>query len=94
MLSLAFNELGEILTGDSNGNLMIWPKGMNRPSRTLHNAHDGGVFSICTMKDGTYLTGGGKDKRIVEWDRNLNRTGREAKVLLKKKKKMLISESI
>lgn len=56
--------------------------GSNRVSRTVYNAHDGGVFSICSMKDGTFLSGGGRDRRIVEWDHTLSRTGREAKVLL------------
>lgn len=51
-------------------------------SRTVYNAHDGGVFSICSMKDGTFLSGGGRDRRIVEWDHTLSRTGREAKVCI------------
>lgn len=80
MLSLAFNDNGELLTGDSNGNIMVWMRGSNRPSRTIFNAHEAGVFTICTLKDGTYLTGGGKDRRIVEWDQKFNPTGREAKV--------------
>ncbi|UYV78229.1 EML1 [Cordylochernes scorpioides] len=80
VLCMAFTELGELLTGDSNGNILVWPRGSNRVSRTLYGAHDGGVFSICPMKDGTYVTGGGKDRRIVEWDHGLNATGREARL--------------
>lgn len=80
MLSMAFNDNGELLTGDSNGNLMVWLRGNNRPCRTIFNAHESGVFTVCTLKDGTYLTGGGKDRRIVEWDQKFNPTGREAKV--------------
>jgi microtubule-associated protein-like 1/2 len=77
---MAYNDVGELLTGDSNGNIIVWQKGTNRSTRTVHNAHDSGVFTICAMKDGTIVTGGGKDRRIVEWDSNLNKTGREAKV--------------
>ena len=77
---MAYNDLGELLTGDSNGNIMVWQRTTYRPIRTIYNAHEGGVFTICVLKDGTVVTGGGKDKRIVEWDLNLNRTGREAKV--------------
>ena len=80
---MAYNDLGELLTGDSNGNIMVWQRSTNRPIRTIYNAHDGGVFTICILKDGTLVTGGGKDKRIVEWDLNINRTGREAKVFSK-----------
>ena len=79
---MAYNDLGELLTGDSNGNIMVWQRSANRPIRTIFNAHEGGVFTVCILKDGTVVTGGGKDKRIVEWDINLNRTGREAKVCI------------
>ncbi|KFM61433.1 Echinoderm microtubule-associated protein-like 1, partial [Stegodyphus mimosarum] len=80
VLCISFTETGELLTGDSNGNILIWSRGSNRVSRTVYNAHDGGVFSICSMKDGTFLSGGGRDRRIVEWDHTLSRTGREAKL--------------
>jgi microtubule-associated protein-like 1/2 len=80
---MAYNDIGELLTGDSNGNIIVWQKSTNRSTRTVYNAHDGGVFTICAMKDGTIVTGGGKDRRIVEWDSNLNKTGREAKVRIK-----------
>lgn len=80
VLCISFTETGELLTGDSNGNILVWARGSNRVSRTVYNAHDGGVFSICSMKDGTFLSGGGRDRRIVEWDHTLSRTGREAKL--------------
>ncbi|KAG8183584.1 hypothetical protein JTE90_025141 [Oedothorax gibbosus] len=80
VLCVSFTETGELLTGDSNGNILVWSRGSNRVARAIYNAHDGGVFSICSMKDGTFLSGGGRDRRIVEWDHALNRTGREAKL--------------
>ncbi|XP_071039318.1 echinoderm microtubule-associated protein-like 2 isoform X8 [Parasteatoda tepidariorum] len=80
VLCISLTETGELLTGDSNGNILIWSRGSNRVTRTIYNAHDGGVFSICSMKDGTFLSGGGRDRRIVEWDHALSRTGREAKL--------------
>lgn len=79
VLCLTFSDLGDTITGDSNGNIMIWPKGANRPSRVIHEAHQGGVFSIISMRTGTYLTGG-RDRRVVEWDEEFNTTGREAKL--------------
>ena len=77
---MAFNDMGELLTGDSNGNIIVWHQNSNRIVRTIHNAHDGNIFDICTLKDGTIVSGGGKDKKIIEWDANMNKTGREAKV--------------
>lgn len=80
ILCIAFTDNGELITGDSNGNIIIWHQSSNRIVRTIHNAHDGSIFDICTLKDGKIVSGGGKDKRIIEWDSNMNRTGREAKV--------------
>ncbi|GFT82787.1 echinoderm microtubule-associated protein-like 1 [Nephila pilipes] len=80
VLCISFTETGELLTGDSNGNILVWSRGSNKVARAIYNAHDGGVFSICSMKDGTFLSGGGRDRRIIEWDHALSRTGREAKL--------------
>lgn len=78
---MCFTDLGDLLTGDSNGSIMFWPRGSNRTAKIIHNAHEFGVFSICVLKDGTVMTGGGKDRRVVEWDSGLNKTGREARVI-------------
>lgn len=75
VLCLTFNDLGETITGDSNGNILVWPRGGNRPRKITQNAHHGGVFSVIAMKDGSYLSGG-RDRRIVEWDENFHPTGR------------------
>lgn len=79
VLCLTFNDFGETVTGDSNGSIIIWPKGSNRPKTIIHDAHQGGVFSVLAMKDGTYLSGG-RDRRIVEWDENFEPTGNEAEL--------------
>lgn len=76
VLCVAFNDLGELLTGDSNGNIMVWPRGSNKASRVIENAHEGPVFSICAMKDGTVISGGGKDRLLAEWSSDLEPTGR------------------
>ncbi|XP_042144589.1 echinoderm microtubule-associated protein-like 2 isoform X6 [Ixodes scapularis] len=80
VLCMTFTDLGELLTGDSNGNIMVWQRGSNRVARVVSNAHDGPLFSICAMKDGTIVTGGAKDRKVVQWDANLVRTGQEAKL--------------
>lgn len=77
---MTFNDTGELLTGDSNGNIMVWQTSTYRIARTIFGAHEGAIFDICTLKNGIIVSGGSKDKKIVEWDANMNRTGREAKV--------------
>uniref|UniRef100_A0A8C8H2Z1 EMAP like 4 n=1 Tax=Oncorhynchus tshawytscha TaxID=74940 RepID=A0A8C8H2Z1_ONCTS len=60
---LAFLNNGDILTGDSGGIMLIWSRS---------TAHDGSVFTLCQMRNGTLLTGGGKDHKIILWDHDLN----------------------
>ena len=48
--------------------------GSNKISNAVTAAHDGGIFSICVIKDGTLITGG-KDRRLVEWDAAYKTTG-------------------
>ncbi|KAG8504775.1 Echinoderm microtubule-associated protein-like 4, partial [Galemys pyrenaicus] len=80
---LAFLGNGDVLTGDSGGVLLIWskttieptpgkgPKGVYQISRQI-KAHDGSVFTLCQMRSGMLLTGGGKDRKIILWDHVLN----------------------
>ncbi|KAM6956836.1 echinoderm microtubule-associated protein-like 4 isoform 2-T2 [Aplochiton taeniatus] len=81
---LAFLSNGDILAGDSGGIMLVWsrstaepapgkgPKGAFQISRQIKKAHDGSVFTLCQMRNGTLLTGGGKDHRVILWDHNLN----------------------
>lgn len=46
----------------------------NRVRNIVTNAHPGGVFVLFPASDGTLISGG-KDKRLVVWDQDLNRTG-------------------
>uniref|UniRef100_A0A665TL39 EMAP like 2 n=1 Tax=Echeneis naucrates TaxID=173247 RepID=A0A665TL39_ECHNA len=61
-------QLHNAITGDSSGNIYIWAKGGNRISQVVQGAHEGGIFSICVLKDGTMVSGGGKDRKVVLWD--------------------------
>lgn len=54
--------------------------GKNTIQRVVKNVHEGSVFSICVLKEGSIITGGGKDGRIVQFDSNLQPTGFEAQV--------------
>ncbi|XP_040595023.1 echinoderm microtubule-associated protein-like 4 isoform X3 [Mesocricetus auratus] len=80
---LAFLGNGDVLTGDSGGVMLIWgrtavepppgkgPKGVYQISRQI-KAHDGSVFTLCQMRNGMLLTGGGKDRKVILWDHDLN----------------------
>ncbi|XP_062065321.1 echinoderm microtubule-associated protein-like 4 isoform X1 [Lepus europaeus] len=80
---LAFLGNGDVLTGDSGGVMLIWskttveptpgkgPKGVYQISKQI-KAHDGSVFTLCQMRNGMILTGGGKDRKIILWDHDLN----------------------
>ncbi|XP_031785900.1 echinoderm microtubule-associated protein-like 2 isoform X7 [Nasonia vitripennis] len=68
---LAFNQDGDVLTGDSNGNIIIWARGTNTITKVIRTLHDGSIFAMCVLKDGTIMTGGGKDGRIVLLDISL-----------------------
>ncbi|TRY85650.1 hypothetical protein DNTS_008799 [Danionella cerebrum] len=80
---LAFLSNGDILTGDSGGVLLIWSRTQTEPASAKTpkagafqitrqiKAHDGSVFTLCQMRNGTLLTGGGKDHKIILWDHNL-----------------------
>ncbi|XP_059574040.1 echinoderm microtubule-associated protein-like 2 isoform X1 [Alligator mississippiensis] len=73
LLCVAFTENGDVVTGDSGGNLYIWGKGGNRISQAVPGAHDGGVFGLCVRRDGTIVSGGGRDRRVVLWGRDYQR---------------------
>uniref|UniRef100_A0A8C8FEJ0 HELP domain-containing protein n=1 Tax=Oncorhynchus tshawytscha TaxID=74940 RepID=A0A8C8FEJ0_ONCTS len=73
VLCVAFAENGDAITGDSSGNIYVWAKGGNRISQVVAKAHEGGIFSLCVLKDGTLVSGGGKDRRMVLWDHDYNK---------------------
>jgi len=75
---LAFSFTGDVLTGDSNGNVFIWGRGYNAVTKALRNVHEGPIFSICVLKDGSIVTGGGKDRRMVQFDSTYRKSGLEA----------------
>lgn len=43
------------------------PTGGNRITQAVLGAHDGGVFGLCALRDGTLVSGGGRDRRVVLW---------------------------
>lgn len=67
VLCVTFSENGDTITGDSSGNILVWGKGTNRISHAVQGAHDGSVFALCMMRNGT-LVSGGKDRKLASWD--------------------------
>ena len=43
-------------------------------ARTIKAAHDGALFTLMVDKAGNIVSGG-RDGKIVQWDRSLTRTG-------------------
>ncbi|KAF1549112.1 UNVERIFIED_CONTAM: Echinoderm microtubule-associated protein-like 3, partial [Eudyptes pachyrhynchus] len=98
-----FDAAGDVLTGDSEGNILTWTRaagdgrtpgkgakgggrGWGRGTRDhgaavgadpgsaetyqigqQTRAHEGSIFALCRRRDGTVLSGGGKDRRVVCW---------------------------
>ncbi|XP_076415230.1 echinoderm microtubule-associated protein-like 3 isoform X3 [Peromyscus maniculatus bairdii] len=71
---------GNILTGDSEGNILTWGRSVSdskTPGRggaketytivAQAHAHEGSIFALCLRRDGTVLSGGGRDRRLVQW---------------------------
>ena len=62
---------GEPITGDSSGNIIVWgmdSRNIYYVKSTILRAHDKSVFALCHLADGTLLSGGGIDRRIIAWD--------------------------
>ncbi|XP_069008373.1 echinoderm microtubule-associated protein-like 1 isoform X5 [Embiotoca jacksoni] len=67
VLCVTFAENGNTITGDSSGNILVWGKGTNRISHVIQGAHEGSIFALCMLRNGT-LVSGGKDRRLISWD--------------------------
>lgn len=80
ILCVSFLQSGDVITGDSNGNLVVWGRGTNTILKLVKNVHEGPIFSLCVLKDGAVISGGGKDGRLVHFDSGLARIGVESQV--------------
>ncbi|KAL0970425.1 hypothetical protein UPYG_G00241770 [Umbra pygmaea] len=78
-----FSLTGDVLTGDSEGNILTWGKspgdvktlgkGAKETFQIMRQtrAHDGSVFALCMLHGGALLSGGGKDRKIIRWSADL-----------------------
>ncbi|KRT81184.1 translation initiation factor eIF2A, partial [Oryctes borbonicus] len=77
---LAFLASGQVVTGDSNGNLAVWGAGTNTIANFLTNVHDGSIFCINVLKNENIVTGGGKDACLKYFDSNMEKTDEEQQI--------------
>lgn len=66
VLCTSFAKSGEILSGDTDGNVMIWRS--TKVVRVLKGAHQGEVGDVCVMEDGSFVSGGLEDGAFVVFD--------------------------
>ena len=66
VICVAFANSGEIISGDTEGNLMVWRS--VKVVRVLKGAHTGPVADICVMDDGSFVSGGVSDGALVVFD--------------------------
>eukprot|EP00079_Xenopus_tropicalis_P035162 XP_017948933.1 PREDICTED: echinoderm microtubule-associated protein-like 3 [Xenopus tropicalis] len=81
---LLFDRTGDVLTGDSEGQILTWGRSA-ADTRTLGKgakdtyqivrhtrAHEGSVSTLTALRDGSVLSTGGKDRRVVLWSETLS----------------------
>lgn len=54
--------------------------GTNTILKLVKAVHEGPIFTLCVLKDGSVVSGGGKDGRLVLLDGQLQTTGEETLV--------------
>uniref|UniRef100_A0A4W4GW39 HELP domain-containing protein n=1 Tax=Electrophorus electricus TaxID=8005 RepID=A0A4W4GW39_ELEEL len=70
IMCFVFSLTGDVLTGDSEGNILTWGKSTFQIMKQTR-AHEGSVFTLCILQGGALLSGGGKDRRIIRWSADL-----------------------
>ncbi|KAM8938631.1 echinoderm microtubule-associated protein-like 3 [Pelodytes ibericus] len=80
---LLFDHTGDVLTGDSEGQILTWGRSaadtrtLGRGAKDTYQivrhtrAHEGSVSSLTALRGGSVLSAGGKDKRLVMWSDTL-----------------------
>ncbi len=61
----------------------IWNTlGSNKIAKAINGLHEGGIGCVYSQGDGHFLTGG-KDRKVIQWDANFQKTGLELEVCVK-----------
>ncbi|XP_013399114.1 echinoderm microtubule-associated protein-like 2 isoform X2 [Lingula anatina] len=80
VVCLTFAENGDVVTGDTEGNIFVWSKDDRKVIKAIHDAHEGPVFGLARLPDGSFVSGGGKDGKIWQWDAEYNKQDLETQV--------------
>ena len=51
ILCLAFSSVGEVISGDSEGNIIFWSPRENKIVRLIRDAHESGIFTILYVQN-------------------------------------------
>lgn len=70
--SISFTQCGDIISGDSNGNIAIFNRLNLNIMRLLKKVHEGPIFTIFGLRNGTFVSGGGKDGKLILFQENLS----------------------
>lgn len=68
---IAFSANGDVLTGDTDGAICVWPEESNQVAEELgvRNAHSGSVYALLVLPNGVILSGGGGESTVRAWSR-------------------------
>ncbi|KAM4722523.1 echinoderm microtubule-associated protein-like 3 [Rhinophrynus dorsalis] len=81
---LLFDRTGDVLTGDSEGQILTWGRSaadtrtLGRGAKDTYQivrhtrAHEGSVSTLSALRGGCVLSAGGKDRRLVLWSETLS----------------------
>uniref|UniRef100_A0A1I8F5F9 WD_REPEATS_REGION domain-containing protein n=1 Tax=Macrostomum lignano TaxID=282301 RepID=A0A1I8F5F9_9PLAT len=73
VVSLLHNRQGDLVTGDSNGNVYVWGGGGNLITNYIKHAHEGPVFSLCLYRGWLLNRRSRRRPPCWQWGRNMDR---------------------
>jgi len=62
---MCFKANGDLITGDSNGNIYLWPFEDNRIYQHIKHGHESSITSIILL--GSFMVTCGRDCKIYGW---------------------------
>jgi len=68
---VTFSTNGDVLTGDTDGSICVWPEESNQIAEELgvRNAHSDSVYALLVLPNGVVLSGGGGESTVRAWNR-------------------------
>ena len=70
-----FTSKGDLITGDSQGTILLWNVSTKKIERVINNAHASSITSLCITCNGILLTTARRDTFIKSWNHELKNTG-------------------